>query len=173
MKNVLCIGAGYVGGPSMAVLADRCRSKKVTVVDVDAAKIRAWKGSKLPIFEPGLDKIVRRTGGKNLFFFTDIPGGIERADIIFVCVNTPTKAFGYGEGYAAKRRVTVTIIRATGLVLSGWLESGRKPLRVCSWRRRSMRGLPIGRAATVLPRPLPPPPGRFFRLSARGAPYRP
>lgn len=101
VKNILCIGAGYVGGPSMAVLADRCPSKKVTVVDVDAAKIRAWKGSKLPIFEPGLDKIVKRTRGKNLFFSTDIPGEIERADMIFVCVNTPTKAFGYGEGYAS------------------------------------------------------------------------
>jgi len=100
-KNILCIGAGYVGGPSMAVLADRCRSKKVTVVDVNAAKIRAWKGSKLPIFEPGLDKIVKRTRGKNLFFSTDIPGEIERADMIFVCVNTPTKVFGYGEGYAS------------------------------------------------------------------------
>ena len=101
VKNIVCIGAGYVGGPSMAVLADRCRNKKVTVVDVDAAKIRAWKGSKLPIFEPGLDKIVKRTRGKNLFFSTDIPGEIERADMIFVCVNTPTKAFGHGEGYAS------------------------------------------------------------------------
>jgi UDPglucose 6-dehydrogenase len=85
----------------MAVLADRCRSKKVTVVDMDAVKIRAWKGSKLPIFEPGLDKIVKRTRGKNLFFSTDVPGEIERADMIFVCVNTPTKAFGYGAGYAS------------------------------------------------------------------------
>ena len=101
VKNILCIGAGYVGGPSMAVLADRCRSKKVTVVDVDAQKIRAWKGSKLPIFEPGLDKIVKRTRGKNLFFSTDISGEIEEADMIFVCVNTPTKEYGYGAGFAS------------------------------------------------------------------------
>jgi UDPglucose 6-dehydrogenase len=101
VKNILCIGAGYVGGPSMAVIADRCPDKRVTVVDIDAAKILAWKGSRLPIFEPGLDEIVRRTRGRNLFFSTDIRGGIERAEMIFVCVNTPTKAFGYGAGYAS------------------------------------------------------------------------
>ncbi len=101
MKNILCIGAGYVGGPSMAVLADRSPDKKVTVVDVHAGKIRAWKGANLPIFEPGLDKIVKRTRGKNLFFSTDIPGEIKKADMIFVCVNTPTKAFGHGAGYAS------------------------------------------------------------------------
>jgi UDPglucose 6-dehydrogenase len=100
-KSILCIGAGYVGGPSMAVLADRCRDRKVTVVDIDAAKIRAWKGSRLPIFEPGLDKIVNRTRGKNLFFSTNLPAEIEEADMIFVCVNTPTKGFGYGAGYAS------------------------------------------------------------------------
>lgn len=101
VKSVLGIGAGYVGAPSMAVLADRCRDLRVTVVDVDAAKIRAWKGVRLPIFEPGLERIVKRTRGRNLFFSTDIPGGIRRADMIFVCVNTPTKAFGYGAGYAS------------------------------------------------------------------------
>lgn len=101
VKNILGIGAGYVGGPSMAVLADRCPEKKVTVVDVDAAKIRAWKGTQLPIFEPGLDEIVKRARGRNLFFSTDIPGQIRQADMIFVCVNTPTKAFGYGAGYAS------------------------------------------------------------------------
>ncbi len=101
MKNILCIGAGYVGGPSMAVLADRCPGRKVTVVDVNAAKIRAWKSANLPIFEPGLDKVVKRTRGRNLFFSTDIPGEIKKADMIFVCVNTPTKAFGHGAGYAS------------------------------------------------------------------------
>lgn len=101
VKSVVCIGAGYVGGPSMAVLADRCRDSKVTVVDVDAAKIRAWQGSRLPIYEPGLDKIVKRTRGRNLFFSTDVSGEIGRADMIFVCVNTPTKSFGYGAGYAS------------------------------------------------------------------------
>ncbi len=101
VKNVMCIGAGYVGGPSMAVLADRCPGVRVVVVDLDAAKIRAWNSSRLPLFEPGLDEVVKRTRGRNLFFSTDVPGEIAKAEMIFVCVNTPTKEFGYGAGYAA------------------------------------------------------------------------
>ncbi len=101
VKNILCIGAGYVGGPTMAVIADRCPQTKVTVVDVDAARIRAWNSTRLPIFEPGLDRIVKRARGRNLFFSTDIAGEIDKAEMIFVCVNTPTKEFGYGAGYAS------------------------------------------------------------------------
>lgn len=101
IQNVLCIGAGYVGGPTMAVLADRCPDVRVTVVDVDTARIRAWNSSRLPIYEPGLDEIVGRNRGRNLFFSSDVAGSIQRADVIFVCVNTPTKQYGYGAGYAA------------------------------------------------------------------------
>ncbi len=101
VKNILCIGAGYVGGPTMAVLADRCPQVKITVGDINAERIKGWNSSQLPIFEPGLDKIVKRTRGRNLFFTTDIPGEIEKADMIFVSVNTPTKVFGHGAGYAA------------------------------------------------------------------------
>ncbi len=101
VKNILCIGAGYVGGPTMVVLADRCPHVKITVGDINPERIKAWKSSKLPVFEPGLDKIVKRTRGRNLFFTTDIPGEIEKADMIFVSVNTPTKVFGHGAGYAA------------------------------------------------------------------------
>jgi UDPglucose 6-dehydrogenase len=99
--NVLCIGAGYVGGPTMAVIADKCPHVKVTVVDVNAARIAAWQTDDLPIYEPGLLEVVRRARGRNLFFSTDIAGGIAEADIIFVSVNTPTKTFGQGAGYAA------------------------------------------------------------------------
>jgi len=99
--NVLCIGAGYVGGPTMAVIADRCRHARVTVVDVNEARIAAWNSDVLPIFEPGLDDVVRRARGRNLFFSTDIVAGIRDADIIFVSVNTPTKTFGEGAGRAA------------------------------------------------------------------------
>lgn len=99
--NVLCIGAGYVGGPTMAVIADRCPHATVNVVDVNAARIAAWNGDELPIFEPGLLEVVKRARGRNLFFSTDIEAGIAAADIIFVSVNTPTKTFGEGAGRAA------------------------------------------------------------------------
>ena len=99
--NVLCIGAGYVGGPTMAVIADKCPHVKVTVVDINAARIQAWNSDHLPIYEPGLDAVVRRARGRNLFFSTAIEQGIAEADIIFVSVNTPTKTFGEGAGRAA------------------------------------------------------------------------
>ena len=99
--NVLCIGAGYVGGPTMAVIADRCPDVRVTVTDINAERIGAWNSDRLPIYEPGLDEVVRRARGRNLFFSTDVAGGIRAADIIFVSVNTPTKLFGQGAGRAA------------------------------------------------------------------------
>ncbi|MBN2346015.1 MAG: nucleotide sugar dehydrogenase [Candidatus Aminicenantes bacterium] len=100
-KKILCIGAGYVGGPTMAVIAAQCPEYKVTVVDVNAERIQAWNGDHLPIFEAGLLEVVRQARGRNLFFSTDIPGGIREADIIFVSVNTPTKTFGHGAGMAS------------------------------------------------------------------------
>jgi UDPglucose 6-dehydrogenase len=99
--DVLCIGAGYVGGPTMAVIADRCPHVKVTVVDINAARIAAWQSDDLPIYEPGLDEVVKRARGRNLFFSTDVAAGIRAADVIFVSVNTPTKTFGQGAGRAA------------------------------------------------------------------------
>jgi UDPglucose 6-dehydrogenase len=99
--KVLCIGAGYVGGPTMAVIADRCPHISVTVTDVNGDRINAWNSDALPIYEPGLDEVVRRTRGRNLTFSTDVAGGIRSADIIFVSVNTPTKIFGEGAGRAA------------------------------------------------------------------------
>jgi UDPglucose 6-dehydrogenase len=99
--NILCIGAGYVGGPTMAVIAAKCPACKVTVVDVNAERIRAWNTDHLPIFEPGLLEVVREARGRNLFFSTDIATGIREADIIFVSVNTPTKTFGHGAGMAS------------------------------------------------------------------------
>ncbi|HOK07389.1 MAG TPA: nucleotide sugar dehydrogenase [Syntrophales bacterium] len=103
-KNILCIGAGYVGGPTMAVIAKKCPDYRVTVVDINPERISAWNSSRLPIYEPGLDEIVAETRGKNLFFSTDIEGAIRDNDIIFVSVNTPTKAFGIGAGMAADLR---------------------------------------------------------------------
>ncbi len=99
--KICCIGAGYVGGPTMAMIANKCPLAEVTVVDLNADRIAAWNSEKLPIFEPGLDDIVFSSRGKNLFFSTDVDNTIKAADIIFVCVNTPTKTYGIGEGRAA------------------------------------------------------------------------
>ncbi len=99
--KILCIGAGYVGGPTMTVIADKCPDVKVTVVDINQARIDAWNSESLPIFEPGLDEVVKRARGRNLFFSTDIPNAVREADIIFVSVNTPTKTFGQGAGKAS------------------------------------------------------------------------
>lgn len=100
-KNVLCIGAGYVGGPTMAVIALKCPACRIEVVDINAERIRQWNSDNIPIYEPGLNEIVQEVRGKNLFFSTDIAAGIKKADIIFVSVNTPTKTFGEGAGMAS------------------------------------------------------------------------
>lgn len=100
-KRIACIGAGYVGGPTMAVIAMKCPHYKVSVVDVNEARIQAWQTDNLPIFEPGLLEVVKTARGKNLFFSTNIAAAIRESEIIFVSVNTPTKTFGEGAGKAA------------------------------------------------------------------------
>lgn len=100
-KNILCIGAGYVGGPTMTKIAEKCPSYKVTVVDINKERIDAWNSPNIPIYEPGLDEVVQKARGRNLFFSTETDKGIREADIIFVSVNTPTKTFGQGAGKAA------------------------------------------------------------------------
>jgi UDPglucose 6-dehydrogenase len=100
-KNILCIGAGYVGGPTMAIIALKCPGYKVTVVDVNEERIARWNSDDLPIYEPGLLEAVQAARGQNLFFSTAIPEAIRAADIIFVSVNTPTKTFGLGAGMAS------------------------------------------------------------------------
>ena len=100
-KKLLCIGAGYVGGPTMAMIAYKCPQYKITVVDINHERIAEWNSDNLPIYEPGLDEIVKAARGKNLFFSTDVDKGIKESDIIFVSVNTPTKTFGVGAGMAA------------------------------------------------------------------------
>ena len=109
--NICCIGAGYVGGPTMAMIALKCPDITVTVVDMNAARIAEWNAGNLPIFEPGLDEVVSRTRGRNLFFSTDVAGQIKQADIIFVAVNTPTKTSGMGKGRAADLRFIESVAR--------------------------------------------------------------
>ena len=103
IKNICCIGAGYVGGPTMAVIADRCPHVEINVVDLNEERIANWNNndlSKLPIFEPGLDKIIKRCRNQNLHFSTDVEKQIALADMIFISVNTPTKTKGIGAGQA-------------------------------------------------------------------------
>jgi UDPglucose 6-dehydrogenase len=100
-KKILCIGAGYVGGPTMAMIAAKCPQYKVTVVDIDKEKITAWQSDELPIFEPGLLDVVKTARGRNLFFSTELVKNIKESEIIFVSVNTPTKTFGEGAGKSA------------------------------------------------------------------------
>lgn len=97
------VGAGYVGGPTCAVIAVKCPHIKVTIVDLNEARINAWNSPsfELPIYEPGLTDVVRQARGRNLFFSTDVDKAIEEADLIFVSVNTPTKKSGVGAGSAA------------------------------------------------------------------------
>ena len=104
IKNICCIGAGYVGGPTMAVMAQKCPDIRVVVVDANEARIDAWNHadlSQLPVYEPGLDKVVAEARGRNLFFSKDVQRGIVEADMIFISVNTPTKTYGEGKGMAA------------------------------------------------------------------------
>jgi len=104
IKNICCIGAGYVGGPTMAVIAKNCPNINVTVVDINEKRIAAWNDEdveNIPIYEPGLSDIVKEARGRNLFFSTDVDGAIDKADMIFISVNTPTKTYGIGKGMAA------------------------------------------------------------------------
>ncbi|PKP38857.1 MAG: nucleotide sugar dehydrogenase [Bacteroidetes bacterium HGW-Bacteroidetes-15] len=101
IKNICCIGAGYVGGPTMAVIAQKCPEITVNVVDINPERIAAWETDDLPIYEPGLLEVVKEARGRNLFFSTDIEKGIREADMIFISVNTPTKTYGMGKGRAA------------------------------------------------------------------------
>ncbi len=109
--NICCIGAGYVGGPTMAMIALKCPDIRVNVVDMNAARIAAWNDGPLPIYEPGLDAVVQQARGRNLFFSTDVIGAIKQADLIFVSVNTPTKTYGVGAGRAADLRFIESVAR--------------------------------------------------------------
>lgn len=109
--KICCIGAGYVGGPTMAMIALKAPDIQVKVVDLNERRIAAWNSDVLPVYEPGLDEVVREARGRNLFFSTDVRGAITEADIIFVSVNTPTKTYGVGAGRAADLRYIESVAR--------------------------------------------------------------
>ena len=120
IRSICCIGAGYVGGPTMAVIADRCPQIQVTVVDLNAERIAAWNDpdlSRLPVYEPGLDALVGRARGSNLHFTTAVEAAIARADMVFLSVNTPTKTKGVGAGQASDLR---------------WIEASARQVAACA-----------------------------------------
>jgi UDPglucose 6-dehydrogenase len=119
-KKIVCIGAGYVGGPTMAMIALKCPAIEVVVVDLNQARIDAWNSDKLPIYEPGLDEVVKACRGRNLFFSTDSLKHIAEGDVIFVSVNTPTKTKGLGAGAAADLTYWESAARGIASVSKGY-----------------------------------------------------
>ncbi|WP_312185352.1 nucleotide sugar dehydrogenase [Sphingobacterium sp.] len=122
IKKIACIGAGYVGGPTMSVIAQKNPHIQVTVVDLNQERIDDWNTtdlSQLPIYEPGLDDVVKEARGRNLFFSTDVEGAIDEADMIFISVNTPTKTYGKGKGQAADLKYIELCARQIAKVAKG------------------------------------------------------
>jgi len=135
VKKIACIGAGYVGGPTCSIIAEKCPQIEVTVVDINADRIDAWNSDELPIYEPGLEEIVKKSRGNNLFFSTDIDSAIKSADLIFISVNTPTKMYGIGKGKAADLKYVESCARRIAQVADGRkiiVEKSTVPVRCCS-----------------------------------------
>lgn len=117
--NICCLGAGYVGGPTMAMIAAKCPDIKVTVVDPNAERIAEWNSDELPVYEPGLHEVVLQSRGRNLFFSTDLDAAIRESEIIFVSVGTPTKKQGVGAGRAADLRYVESAARRIAAIAEG------------------------------------------------------
>jgi len=132
VKEICCIGAGYVGGPTCSVIALKCPHIKVTVVDINQSRIDQWNSDELPIYEPGLDEVVKTCRGRNLFFTTDVDSNIKSADLIFISVNTPTKTYGVGKGRAADLKYVEACARRIAQVTKGFkivVEKSTVPVR--------------------------------------------
>jgi len=154
--KICCIGAGYVGGPTMAMIAQKCPDIQVTVVDMNAARIAAWNSDKLPVYEPGLDEIVRQARGRNLHFSTDVVSGIKAADMIFVSVNTPTKTYGVGAGRAADLRYVESVARTIAQHATGSkiiVEKSTIPVKTAESIRTILAANSNGLQAQVLSNP--------------------
>ena len=117
IKKICCIGAGYVGGPTMAMIAFKCPDIKVDVVDINSERIEKWNSEnldELPIYEPGLSEIIKKCRNKNLFFSNKIEEKIMNADMVFISVNTPTKTKGIGRGKASDLKWVEACARQVG-----------------------------------------------------------
>jgi len=159
ITKICCIGAGYVGGPTMAVIADKCKHIQVTVVDVNQNRINDWNNedlSKLPVYEPGLDALVRENRNKNLFFSTDVDKAIEEADMIFISVNTPTKTYGKGKGKAADLKYIELCARQIARVATTdkiVIEKSTLPVRTASAIKNILQHTNNGVAFQILSNP--------------------
>jgi UDPglucose 6-dehydrogenase len=158
IRDIVCIGAGYVGGPTMAVIADRCPDISVTVIDMNVARIAAWNSDALPVYEPGLTEIVRRTRGRNLRFIPQSEGAaaIAQADAIFISVNTPTKTQGPGAGKASDLTYVESCARtiaehATGHTIV--IEKSTMPVRAADSIKRILATSRYGATFAVLSNP--------------------
>src|SRR3954468_20148411 len=154
--NICCIGAGYVGGPTMAMIAAQCPDIRVTVVDMDAVRIEAWNSDRLPIYEPGLDEVVSGARGRNLFFSTDIDRGIRESSIIFVSVNTPTKTYGIGAGSASDLTNVELCARRIAAVSNGnkiVVEKSTLPVRTAESLKRVLHANANGHKFEILSNP--------------------
>ncbi len=154
--NICCIGAGYVGGPTMALIASKCPDIRVTVVDINAQRIAAWNTGPLPVFEPGLDAVVEQARGRNLFFSTDVNAGIREADMIFISVNTPTKTYGMGAGKAADLKYVELCARRIAEVAEGnkiVVEKSTLPVRTAESIRTILQAQGKGTQFQVLSNP--------------------
>ena len=158
IRKIVCIGAGYVGGPTMAVIADRCPDREVTVIDLNEARIAAWNSDRLPVFEPGLDAVVHRTRGRNLRFIAQREGAaaVAAADAIFISVNTPTKTQGAGAGKASDLSYVEACARyiaehAQGRTLV--IEKSTMPVRAAETIKRILATSPHGGSFDVLSNP--------------------
>lgn len=137
--KICCIGAGYVGGPTMAMIAKQCPDIEVNVVDINESRIAAWNSDSLPIYEPGLDEVVREARGRNLFFTTEVSEKIKASDMIFISVNTPTKTFGIGSGRAANLEFVEKCAREIALHSDGHkivIEKSTLPVRTAEAVKR-------------------------------------
>jgi UDPglucose 6-dehydrogenase len=159
IRRICCIGAGYVGGPTMAVIADRCPGIQVTVVDLNAARIAAWNDadlSRLPVYEPGLDAVVGRCRGRNLLFSTAVETAIAEADMVFLSVNTPTKARGLGAGQASDLRWIEASARQVAAFAQGHtivVEKSTLPVRTAETITAILAAGPAGKTFSVLSNP--------------------
>lgn len=154
--KICCIGAGYVGGPTMAMIAHKCHEHTVTVVDINEERISAWNDGPLPVYEPGLTEIVEACRGKNLFFSTDVTKAIQEAEIIFVSVNTPTKTYGIGAGKAADLKYIELCARQIAEAANGdkiVVEKSTLPVRTAESLKRVLNANSRGHHFEILSNP--------------------
>ena len=154
--KICCIGAGYVGGPTMAMIAAKCPGHTVTVVDINAQRIAEWNSPSLPVYEPGLQEIVDQARGQNLFFTTEVDAGIREADMIFISVNTPTKTYGVGAHRAADLKFIELCARRIAEVAEGEkiiVEKSTVPVRTSDTLKRIFASNENARGFQVLSNP--------------------